>query len=253
MIVAANWKMNMGFKQAVDFLSVFKPLLSEKNPQELLFFPPASLSLLFQKQGFYWGGQNVYSQAKGAFTGENSAQTLKEMGASFCLLGHSERRWTFGETDIEIEKKFSLLQNLGLIPLLCVGESLAQRFDQKKILKTQLSWIKSYKKYEKLPLKPELLTPAFRETPLIVAYEPLWSIGTGDIPSTSEIQQTTQYIKEYLDLPQLKVFYGGSVTKELIQDLAQHCPLLDGVLVGGASLNPTNFYEIYKIAQKLKS
>ena len=217
-----------------------------------MFFPPASLSLLFQKQAFYWGGQNVYSQTKGAFTGETSAQTLKEMGASFCLLGHSERRWTFGETDVEIEKKFSLLQELGLIPLLCVGESLANRSRQKKILQTQLSWIKSYKKYEKLPLKPELLTPAFREIPLIVAYEPLWAIGTGDIPSANEINETIHYIKAYLPLPGLKVFYGGSVNKELVKDLTQNCPSLDGVLLGGASLDPKNFLRNLQNSKKRK-
>ena len=246
MIVAGNWKMNMGFQQAIDFLSRFNQLTDkEKDREHFIFFPPASLSALFQKENFYWGGQNVYHQAEGAFTGETSAKTLKEMGAGFCLLGHSERRWTFGETDAEVEKKFSLLQELALIPVLCVGENLADRFDKQKTLKIQLSWIKNYKKYDKLPWKSDHLPPAFQDIPLIIAYEPIWSIGTGDTPSAQEIDETAQYIKEYLSLSSIRMFYGGSVHKNIAKDFSS-CSSIDGFLVGGASLDPDHFYSIYQ-------
>ena len=168
------------------------------------------------------------------------------MGASFCLLGHSERRYIFGETDVDIEKKFSLLLELALIPLLCIGESLADRFQKKKILQKQLSWIKNYNKYQKLPWKPDLLPSAFKEIPLIVAYEPLWSIGTGETPSAQEINETAQFIKEYL--PQTKVFYGGSVDIKNIKSFAS-CSFIDGFLIGGASLKPDLFYNIHQELQ----
>lgn len=249
-MIAGNWKMNMGFQKAIDFLSHFKKLI--KNPKELenfIFFPPASLSALFQKENFYWGGQNVYHQLEGAFTGENSAQVLKEMGASFCLLGHSERRWTFGESDVEIEKKFALLQELALIPVLCVGESLSDRLNKEKVLKSQLSWIKNYKKYEKLPWKPELIPPPFKNIPMIIAYEPVWSIGTGQTPSTEEINETAQFIKEYLSLFSVPVFYGGSVDEKMAKQFST-CSSIQGLLVGGASLSADHFYNICQQFQK---
>lgn len=251
MIIAGNWKMNMGFQQATKFLSQFKNLIDEKQDLgNFVFFPPASLSALFQKESFYWGGQNVYHKAEGAFTGETSAKTLKEMGANFCLLGHSERRFVFGESDTEIEKKFSLLQKLGLIPVLCIGENLVDRFNKRKILKQQLSWMKNDEKYKHLPRKPELLPSAFQKIPLIIAYEPLWSIGTGNTPSVEEVDEVSQFIKEYLLFPSIKVFYGGSVDAKIAKELS-HCSFIDGFLVGGASLNPDHFYSIYR--QSIKS
>ena len=245
MILAGNWKMKMGFQQAIQFLSEFNKLIDKKKDIEnFIFFPPANLSALFQKESFYWGGQNVYYKTEGAWTGEVSAKVLKEMGASFCLVGHSERRYTFGETEVEIEKKFSVLQEQALIPILCIGESLSDRFDKNKVLIKQLSWIKNYDKYEnKMPFHPDRLPAPFKDTPLIVAYEPLWSIGTGDVPSSQEVEETTHFIKNYL--PSVKVFYGGSVDLKNIKDF-QKCASIDGFLVGGASIDPQSFYKIHQ-------
>ena len=244
MIVAGNWKMNMGFKQAVQFLSDFNKLIDKKTERgHFIFFPPTALAFLFQKEKLYWGGQNVYHKKEGDLTGETSAQTLKEMGACFCLLGHSERRHIFGESDVDIEKKLSLLQELALIPVLCIGENLSDRPQKNKVLQKQLSWIKNYNKYEKLPWKPDLLPFEFKKMPLIIAYEPLWSIGTGKTPSAQEIDETSRFIKEYL--PKTKVFYGGSVNIQNIKNFT-NCPLLDGFLIGGASLKPDLFYNIYQ-------
>ena len=245
MILAANWKMKMGFKQAFQFLSDFNKLTDKKTELEkFIFFPPANLSGLFQKESFYWGGQNIHYQTEGAWTGEISAKVLKEMGASFCLVGHSERRYTFGETEIEIERKFSVLQEQALIPILCIGESLSDRFDKKKILTKQLSWIKNYDKYiNNMPFHPDCLPTPFKDIPLIVAYEPLWSIGTGDTPSSEEIEETAQFIKNYL--PSVKVFYGGSVDLKNIKDFKK-CSSIDGLLVGGASLDPLSFYKLHQ-------
>ncbi|MCY4321736.1 MAG: triose-phosphate isomerase [Bdellovibrionaceae bacterium] len=245
MIFAGNWKMQMGFKQAVEFLSQFNKLIDKDSElKNFIFFPPANLSALFQQESFYWGGQNVYYKTEGAFTGEISAKVLKEMGASFCLLGHSERRYSFGETEVEIEKKFSVLQKQALIPILCIGESLADRFDKNKTLMKQLFWIKNYNKYEnKIPFHPDRLPADFKDIPFVIAYEPLWSIGTGDIPSAQEVDETAQFLKDYL--PSVKVFYGGSVNSKNIKNFSKSS-FLDGFLVGGASLKAQSFYDLYK-------
>ena len=245
MLIAANWKMKMGYQQALSFLSEFKSLIQQEDIRHFVFFPPAGLSLLFQSESYYWGPQNIYQQKKGAFTGENSAELFKEMGAGFCLVGHSERRYLFGETDSEIEKKFSLLQESALIPVLCIGEALSERFEKEKQLIKKLSWIKQYTKYDKLPFHPDLLPIPFKKFSFIVAYEPLWSIGTGETPSSDEIEEVASLIKNYL--PDVKVFYGGSVDPENVSSLRSN--KLDGFLVGGASLKPQSLYQIYKQTQ----
>lgn len=245
MLIAANWKMNMGYQKALSFFAEFKSLIKQEDIEHFIFFPPAALSLLFQSESLYWGAQNIYQKKSGAWTGENSAELFKEMGASFCLLGHSERRFVFGETDVEIEKKFSLLQEQALIPILCLGEDLSNRFQKEKHLIKKLSWIKQYTKYEKLPFHPEQLPLPFQKFSLIVAYEPLWSIGTGETPSSREIEEVIDLIKGYL--PHIKVFYGGSVDSKNVSSLKSD--QLDGFLVGGASLNPQSLYQIYKQTQ----
>ena len=242
MFIAGNWKMNMGYQQALSFLLNFKKLIKEEDVDKFIFFPPAGLSLLFEKEKFYWGAQNVYQKTEGAFTGENSIRIFKEMGAGFCLLGHSERRYVFGETDVEIEKKFLLLQEQAFIPVLCIGEALSERFQKDRALLRKLSWIKQYNKYENLPFHPDELPSGFKNTSLIVAYEPIWSIGTGETPSKSEIEEAVGLIKEYL--PKVKVFYGGSVSADNALNL--FCNNLDGFLLGSASLDPNSFYQIYK-------
>ncbi|MBC6415407.1 MAG: triosephosphate isomerase [Bdellovibrionales bacterium] len=234
--------MNMGYQQALSFLLEFNKLVKKEDKDSFIFFPPAPLSLIFEKEKFYWGSQNIYQKIKGALTGENSVQLFKEMGATFCLLGHSERRYIFGETDVDIEKKFSLVQEQALIPVLCIGESLSERFQKNKVLIKKLSWIKQYNKYEKLPFHPEKLPPDFKDLSFIVAYEPLWSIGTGEIPSVSELEDVISLIKE--DFPTVKVFYGGSVSLE--NALSLSCDKLDGFLIGSESVNPHSFYGIYK-------
>jgi len=243
MIVAANWKMNIGFQKATDFIYQFKNQIDiKKDKDNFIFFPPVCLAGLFQTEIFHWGGQNVYHQTQGAFTGETSAQTLKEMGAQFCLLGHNERRSLFGESDAEIEKKFSILMDTALMPLLCIGETKSHRFNKQKILKNQMSWIK---KYDKVPQEPNKLPQTFQDTPFIVAYEPVWSIGTGKTPPTQEIDETAQFIKEYLTPAQVKVFYGGSVDSTNLKNFL-YLKSIDGFLIGGASLDPKELYTLYQ-------
>ena len=241
MVIAANWKMNIGWQKAQEFLAEFNSLVKKEERGHFVFFPPASLSGLFQKESFYWGGQNIHHSARGAWTGENSAQTFKEMGADFCLLGHSERR-SLGETDREVESKFYLALKLALKPFLCIGESANQISHKESFLKKQICWIKNQKEYSSLCEKP---SAGLKHCPFVIAYEPLWAIGSGHSPSCKEIDKTTCFIKEYLAIPSVLVFYGGSVNEILAKEISSSS-YLDGLLLGSASLNPQTLYSIYK-------
>ena len=248
MICAANWKMNMGYGEAQRFLFKFKNLLeSEEEKNKFLFFPPACLAGLFAGESFLWGAQNVYFKGRGAFTGENSLETLEEMGAQFCLLGHSERRHIFGESDVEIEKKFHFIHERGLIPVLCAGEAAAEREKKSAAIKRQLGWIKTYEKYKSLPWRADRRPKGFEKIPFIVAYEPVWAIGSGETPSPEEISETHQLIKEHLSFDGALVFYGGSVTKENAALFGREAEV-EGLLAGGASLKAEEFYSLYKAA-----
>ena len=242
MIYVANWKMNRGFKEAQNFLMEFKNKIP--NQDSFVFLPPALLSGLFQKENLHWGAQNVFLKSKGAFTGENSASVLKEMGAQFCLVGHSERRYSFGETDTEIQRKFDLIHQHQLIPILCIGELIPEKTERDSALKKQLSWLKTYEKYQKLSTdsgRPE----AFKKIPFIVAYEPVWAIGTGKTPDPFEVNETHHKIKEYLQIQNVPVFYGGSVNSENAQAFSQQ-KHVDGFLLGGASLDLEELNKVYE-------
>ena len=281
----------MGFGQAQQFLSRFKQLVENKPvKQSFVFFPPMGLAGLFQKEDFLWGGQNAHDSPKGAWTGENSALLLKEMGADFCLVGHSERRLCFKESDQDAEKKFRLLYDTGLIPVLCVGEGLEDRAQKQRILKRQLLFLKkSYQEKAPPPAltnsergRSEAAGAANQKTPLeakhprksalsaiepskeakkphkeskplprpgfIVAYEPVWAIGSGKTPSVQEIEESAGFIKEYAGLPDLRALYGGSVNKALAKEFSKKATAIDGFLIGGASLDPDSLYEIYLLS-----
>ena len=231
MIVAANWKMNIGVRRGRDFLQDFKKLLqNDEEKGSFIFFPPAPLSFLFAEGNWHWGGQNVFSQREGAYTGENSPEVFKELSARFCLLGHSERRHAFGETDLEVEKKFHLLKKLNLTPVLCVGEQ--EREQRDSVLKEQLSWLKAE------DLKGDGI-------PFIVAYEPVWAIGSGKTPTAGEINSIHKGIKSRFPGKNIPVLYGGSVTEERAKIFWKE-EFVDGFLVGGASLRAGELYSIFQ-------
>lgn len=250
MLVMANWKMNGGLKQRAEYFSKFNQLVKNKEElQNFIFFPPATLSILFSEEPFFWGAQNFYFKKQGAYTGENSIETFKELGARFCLIGHSERRYIFGESDSDIEKKFHLTQTEGLIPVLCVGETQMEREKKNQVLRKQLNFLKTYQKYKNLPLSGSLRPEPFKEIPFIIAYEPLWAIGTGEAASPEEVKEAIHTIKDFLSFHQKAlVVYGGSVSHQNVKELTEK-GTMDGFLVGSASLNPTEFYSIYKTAK----
>ena len=243
----ANWKMNGGLKQKAEYFSAFNQLVkNRKEQQNFVFFPPAALAALFSEEPFFWGAQNFYFKPQGAYTGENSLETFKELGARFCLLGHSERRYIFGESDTDIEKKFYRAQMEGLLPVLCVGGNTSGKREKNQALKKQLNFLNTYQKYKNLPWPDSLRPEPFKEVPFIIAYEPLWAIGTGEAASPEEVSEAIDIIREFLPFrKKMLVVYGGSVKHKNVKALTK-TGSMDGFLVGGASLNPSEFYSIYQ-------
>lgn len=248
MICAANWKMNMGVNAAQIFLRDFKQLLKKGEEEHFLFFPPAFLSFLFAGKDLYWGGQNVFFQKSGAWTGENSPEVLRELSAGFCLLGHSERRLNFGETEKDIEKKFHLLHSLNILPVLCVGEKESERNQTDQVLKKQLHFLK---KIDSTVSDRRSISPkGYEKVPFIIAYEPVWAIGSGKTPSADEINKIHQMIKDTLPLDNIPVLYGGSVTESNVASFWKQV-YVDGFLVGGASLKAESFYSIFQAGKNV--
>ena len=175
------------------------------------------------------GAQNVHWAENGAFTGEISAPMLLEMGIKYVIIGHSERRQFFGETDETVNKRLKAAQAHGITPILCVGESKQQRDANE----TE-SWIFSQ-------LAADLVD--VDQNNLIVAYEPIWAIGTGDTCASSEANRVIGLIRGKLTNPNVSIQYGGSVKADNIDEIMAQ-PEIDGVLVGGASLDPAGFARI---------
>ena len=248
MLIAGNWKMNGGVKQRAEYFSVFHRLIkSNEERQSFVFFPPALLAASFAEEPFLWGAQNFHSKPSGACTGENSLAVFKELGAGFCLIGHSERRCIFGESDSDVEKKFRLAQKEGFLPVLCVGEMRGEK--RETVLKRQLNFLKTYQKYQNLPWTARAAAGPFQDAPFIIAYEPVWAIGAGEAAPPSEAALAARMIREFLPAhKKALVIYGGSVTPDNAGALAA-TGALDGFLAGGASLKPDDFYAIFQKAK----
>ena len=216
-LIIGNWKMNpVSEKKASVLLKAF----DIKTKHQVVICPP----FLYLKKGknYILGAQNCFNEKQGAFTGEVSAQALKEIGCKYIILGHSERRNILNETNELINKKIKLCLELKLKPVLCIGEKEGE--DRKKIINTQLK--ESLKGIEES---------------VIIAYEPIWAIGTGKVPTIKDIQESFNYIKKIL--PKNKVLYGGSVNAKNIKDILE---VVDGVLVGGASVDKKEFLKMIK-------
>lgn len=241
MIIAANWKMHFSPSMAQQYFDAWKQLTSsEGGDQEVgphsspLFFVPACNWHVAQLNGLQWGPQNFFPDESGAFTGENSPLVAKEMGAQWALIGHSERRQLFNEENYFINKKILKSLQLGLKPLLCIGETLEQR---------QSGSIESV-------LRGQLQQSLLNVTPnlnLHIAYEPIWAIGTGLTARLEDIDTTHRLIQNILeDLGFSKstpILYGGSVKPDNSSEILS-VKTVSGLLVGGASLKPDSFYKI---------
>lgn len=237
-LFAANWKLNKGPKETQTFFKEFLSILPNEKQEQVIFFVPATnldaAARALENTKTRFGSQNCYSHVSGAFTGETSAQVVKEMGAQLVLLGHSERRQIFKETDEFIAAKGKLVQSLGLTPMVCVGETLEEREAGKteKVCETQLTaFINS------IDVTKEW----------VVAYEPVWAIGTGKVASLAQVSEAHTHIRKVITSKggssAVPILYGGSVKPENAQGLLA-IPEVGGFLVGGASLDPESFKKI---------
>jgi len=212
-MILFNWKAN-GTKELLDEINRLN--VQNKN---ITIIPPIHLSHLIDKSKFTVGTQNVSIFENGAYTGEISTQMLSEIGVKYCLVGHSERRHYLNETNEIIAKKIENLAKHGITPVLCIGEKLGE--NRTAVLKEQIS----------------IFTKE-----CIVAYEPVWAIGTGKVPTSEEINSVANFLREEFFVS--KIIYGGSVSSANVQNLSTLN--IDGILVGGASLKPQEVLEISK-------
>ncbi|MGH7526442.1 MAG: triose-phosphate isomerase [Gemmatimonadales bacterium] len=241
LIFAANWKMNQGPKDARAFAERFLGLTRPVAGRELWFFPPAvSLSAVCEVVGsrsdIWVGAQNAHWEPKGAFTGELSIPMVMEAGARAVLVGHSERRHLFGETDEQVARKVVAALKARITPLVCVGETLAERDGGRteQVVVRQVDAVL------------EKVAPA-EWARVVMAYEPVWAIGTGKNATPDDAAQVHELIRFELNRrgvsTRIPILYGGSVNAANVLGLLAR-PELDGVLVGGASLDADGWAEL---------
>lgn len=239
--IAANWKMNKTIAETLTFLEEFIPLIKDVSDVDILIAPPfTSLFVASEKiknTAILLGGQNVFYEDSGAYTGEISPLMLKDAGCSYVIIGHSERRQYFQESDEIINKKILASKRNNLKVILCIGETLEERQNGKTFAVLERQIERGLK-----DISPE---------DIIIAYEPVWAIGTGKTATTEQAQEAHRFIREKLSSlygnisRKIRIIYGGSVTPENIKSLMD-CEDVDGALVGGASLKAESFSKIVK-------
>ena len=245
-IVAANWKMNTTRSSALTLAEEVLHLASDIDDVDIVICPPFTVLAAVCRQldagTIDVGAQNMHGEPGGAFTGEISAGMLTDIGCTFVILGHSERRAMFGETDANVNRKTRTALDAGLTPIVCVGESLDQREagETEATLETQIA--ASLDGFE-----AELAR-------IVVAYEPVWAIGTGRTATPEQAQEVHAFVRQRLsrlasgDIAQrIRLIYGGSVKPENARELLGQ-PDVDGGLIGGAALDPVSFVEIVRAA-----
>lgn len=238
-LVMGNWKMHGSLDQNAQLLNQLIAGLGNAHSQtDIVVCAPhpylAQLQQLLSGSPIQWGAQNMSEHEAGAFTGEVSATMLKDFGCQWVLLGHSERRALYGETDTLVLAKTQAALQAGLIPVVCVGETEAEH-EQNQTQSVILQQLQQL-----LELSPDLLRR------LVIAYEPVWAIGTGKSASPEQAQSVHAYIRGLLqqaEAPNVRILYGGSVNPTNAADLFK-MPDIDGALVGGASLKANDFLSI---------
>ncbi len=241
-----NWKMNKTVKEAVEYAKCVKGKVD--SSVEFGVFPPftaiSALSEAVSGTNIFVGAQNMYYEEKGAFTGEISPIMLKELGVKYVLLGHSERRHIFNEDNTLINEKVLSALSHGLVPILCVGETLEERQTGKteEVIKKQL----------------EIGLKGVQTSNFIIAYEPVWAIGTGVNATVEQASAVHKFIRAELNEllhdeigETISILYGGSIKESNFEELANNNEI-DGGLVGGASLDCVSFLTLYNILKKVK-
>lgn len=233
-----NWKMNLTAKNAVALAHAIMPVTAKLRRTQVGLAPSftaiATVAQRIAGSGIQLGGQNVCGEAKGAFTGEISVEMLRELGCSFAIIGHSERRHTFGESIEIVARRVHGALSQAFATILCVGETLAERDAGRtlEVLDQQLAALEGLRYGSRLT----------------IAYEPVWAIGTGRVASPDLIASAHQHLAqrlEHLGGP-APILYGGSVNPGNLREILQ-VPHVDGALVGGASLSAETFSELLQI------
>src|ERR1700756_4079402 len=245
-IIAANWKMNMTQAESAEFVRSLLLDIGDIREVDVVIIPPFTAiprvsEALGRAQNINVGAQNMYWEKSGAFTGEISAPLLRDLFVHYVVLGHSERRTLFGETDEMVNRKVRAAPEGKLRPIVCIGETLDQRDkgNVEKILSIQL-------RGSLAGLKPKELQES------VIAYEPVWAIGTGLNATPQQAQEAHAFIRHILremsdetTADRVRIQYGGSVKPENARELMSQSDI-DGALVGGASLDPRSFVQIVK-------
>ncbi len=238
-IIAGNWKMNNTISQSEVLISEILQFKLDESVEAVICTPFTSLERakkLTESSGIRVGAQNLHWEEKGAYTGEISPLMLNELNVDYVIIGHSERRQYFGESDETVNKKIISALDHGLIPIVCVGETLSQRENNihHEVIKEQT--IKALDGISKDELKK-----------LVIAYEPIWAIGTGITASSEQAQEMCEHIRKTLEsqsgdetAQSVRILYGGSVKPDNVVEL-MNMKDIDGALVGGASLKATDF------------
>jgi triosephosphate isomerase (TIM) len=248
--IAGNWKMNLDVEESVALVKAIAADLQGLEGVDVLVAPPFTnlhaVREAIGKAPIFLGAQNMHWELSGAYTGEVSGKMLLEAGCSHVILGHSERRTLFHETDEVINLKAKTADESGLIPILCVGETLEEREAEKTfgVVTKQLDdSMQSFREQKRLPEN------------LVLAYEPVWAIGTGKTASPEQAQEVHRFIRDRLErnfgseaASRTRILYGGSVKPENVAALMSK-PDIDGALVGGASLKAGSFLKLVRFRE----
>lgn len=248
-IIAGNWKMYKTISEAIELVNILKRELLDIENIDIVVVPPytalSEVADMLTGSNIGLGAQDVYWENEGAFTGEVSPLMLKDAGAKYAVIGHSERRAYFHETNETVNKKVKASLNAGLMPIMCVGEKLEER--EKDLT------FKVVKDHVEGGLKGLTEEDALG---VIIAYEPVWAIGTGKTATPAQAQEVHSYIRRLLSdmyseesAGEIRIQYGGSVKPENIKDLISQKDI-DGALVGGASLKADQFISIVRESAK---
>ena len=244
-IIAGNWKLNKSNFEAIDLVTLLKRDLNDVNDVDIVVCPPftalSDVKDVLTDSNIMLGAQNLYWEDAGAFTGEISASMLKEVGAQFVIIGHSERRQYFAETNDSVNKRIKAALKWNLTPIVCVGENLHERENNRTFDVVRDHCEGAFDGFSEEEIEK-----------IIIAYEPVWAIGTGKTATPQQAQEVHRFIRELLmrmyneELARdIRIQYGGSVKPENITELMAQ-PDIDGALVGGASLSHESFVKIVK-------
>ena len=247
-LMAGNWKMNKTVEEAIDLVKQLKAAISGVKGVEVAVAPAFTALYAVSKElkdsTVHLAAQNMFWEEKGAFTGEVSALMLKEMSCAYVIIGHSERRQFFGETDETVNRRMKMVIAHGMKPIFCIGETLKEREENRTFLVLERQIEGGLKGIKENEVKT-----------LVIAYEPVWAIGTGKTATPQQAEEVHRFIRQKLEkltsrgvAAAIRIQYGGSVTPENVKGLMDQEDI-DGALVGGASLKSDSFSKIVRFRE----